>query len=211
MPTIEEIRELQKQPTDFSAFDASAYDDAQERESRYVGDEKLYVQFYRKPVLNEAESVKAGRPIHKDEVFIKIFVPGDKLSQIDRIASEQDIERFRKHYERFVAGQSQQVGTPLSSVGFIPATLVEDLKYFNVHTVEQLASVSDAVAQKISGLQSFKQKAQAYLDATNSPEKLVERAREQVAAEVMGELRKRDQELAELRAQLAKMRKKQEE
>lgn len=208
MPTIEEIREAQNQPTDFSAFDASAYADALNAQApRFAGDEKLHVQFYKKPVLNEALSVQAGRPVYKEEVCIRVFIPGDKLNQIDRVADQIDIERFKQQYEKFIAGQSQAVGTPLDQVGFVPATLVEELKHFHIHTVEQLAGVSDGAAAKIAGLQAFKQRAQAYLDAMASPEKVLERAKEQVMKEVLPALQQRDQELAELRALVSKLTK----
>jgi hypothetical protein len=208
MATIDEIRAAQNTPTDFSAFDASAAEDAAAVNAhRFAGDDKLLVQFYKRPILNPALSVKEGRPIYKEEVCIRIRIPGDKLNQIDRVADSIDIERFRRHYEKFIAGQSQLVGTPLEEVGFVPAPLVEELKHFNIYTVEQLAGVSDGVAQKIAGLQSFKQKAQAYLDALGDPEKVLQRAKEQVMAEVGQELRKRDHEVAELRALISKLTK----
>lgn len=203
MPTVEEIKELQKQPTDFSSLDQDAYDNTSQ--DRFSGDGRLFVKFYKRPMLNQAESVKEGRPIYKEEVCIRIMIPGDKTNIVDRIADEIDVNRFRKQYEHFVANLTQTVGTLLSEVGFIPASLVEELKYYHIETVEQLAGLSDGSAQKIPGIQKYKQKAQAYLDAMSDPEKVLERAKEEARKEIAAELQKRDKELAELRAQIAKV------
>ena len=79
-----------------------------EDQPRYALDSKLHVQFYLRPVMSQRESEDAGRPIYHDVEHVRILVPGDKLSQIDRVASSDDKARFAEHYAKFKAGQGQE-------------------------------------------------------------------------------------------------------
>jgi hypothetical protein len=139
-----------------------------ENDSRYAMDSKLYVNFYMRPVLQQTESDQANRPIFKDVEHVRIMVPGDKLSIVDRIASSDDKSRFADHYAKFSAGQAEQVvGTRLEMVPWMSRSKVEEYKYFGIITVEQLASAGDNVGQKFMGFQQDKQRAQAFLDAAS--------------------------------------------
>lgn len=131
---------------------------------RFRQDAKLYVQFYSKPRRNNTRSRIEKRPIFDNATYIKINVPGDKHNEIDRPADHVDIARFSQQYARFQKGQSQDVGIPLSVAGFLPENVIEELKHFHVRTVEQLANLSDANAQRIFGGQDLKQNAKKYLE-----------------------------------------------
>lgn len=199
--TLDELKALQAQPTDFSRFDASLYEDATRPDNaRYQHDDKLFVTFYKRPIMRMKESNEAGRPIYREEVCIKIYIPGDKTNQIDRIASEMDIERFRKQYEKFLKNEEQVVGTPLEFSGIVDAATVEELRYFNVRTVEQLAGMNDGALQKFAGGQQLKQRAQAWLDRAQSAT--------QIREDLQSELAKRDQQIEQLKRMLASQGKK---
>lgn len=177
-------------PTDWAAIpDAPGLD-----ESRFAGDERLFVQFYRKPVLHPGLSREAGRAIYKETDYIKIMVPGDKLSVIDRPIDEIDRRRFAAKYEKWLAGAGNVVeGTPLSSLPKMTPSKVEEYKFFNVHTVEQLAEAPDNVGQKFFGFQEDKRAAKAFLEIAkgNAP---IEKMNE--------ELKSRDAKIEELQAQI---------
>ncbi|MFI5224785.1 MAG: hypothetical protein ACHQX3_11205, partial [Nitrospirales bacterium] len=150
-----------------------------ENDSRFALDSKLYVQFYTRPILNGAESDAAGRPIYHDIDCVRIMVPGDKLSIVDRLASDDDKRRFADHYAKYRAGQQVQlIGTPLEQVPWLSRSKLEEYKYFGIHSVEQLADASDSVGQKFPGFHSDKDKAIKFIEeasGTNTRIKELER------------------------------------
>jgi len=134
---------------------------------RFGMDTKLYVQFYSRPVLHKVKSDEAQRPVYIDVDHVKIIVPGDKLSIIDRMASEDDKRRFAAHWDKYKAGKGQDViGTRLEGVAWMSRSKVEEYKYFGVHTVEQLAEASDSVGQKFPGFFTDRDKAKKFLEQT---------------------------------------------
>lgn len=165
-------------PTDWSKVPEGVT----ENEPRFAHDNKLHVQFYSRPVLLKTESEAAERPIYKDVDHIRILVPGDKLNQIDRVASEDDIRRFAEHWAKYKAGKGNEVvGTRLEVVPWMTRSKVEEYRFFNIHTVEQLASASDEVGQKFPGFQTDKAKAQKFLEATHGTDARVKELESQVA------------------------------
>ena len=151
--------------------------------SRYAMDSKLYVQFYSRPMIQVGESNKAQRPIYADVCHIRIFVPGDKLSIVDRVASSDDTQRFAAHYAKYKAGEGNEViGTRLEVVPWMSRAKVEKYKYFQIHTVEQLAAAGDSVAHKFQGFMADKLKAQQYLDQTTGTDARVAALEAQLAA-----------------------------
>jgi predicted RecB family nuclease len=114
-----------------------------------------------------------------------------------------DLKRFASRYGLFKQGKSeQQVGTPLKLLPWMPEARVEEYTHFKIHTVEQLATASDAIAQNFMGFQTDKQKAQDYLDAAN---------RGVNAQELEDKLSSRDDEIEILKKQMAVMMAGQEE
>lgn len=163
-------------------------------ESRFADDHRLYVTFSRKPKLMAHASREAGRAIYKEVDFIRIMVPGDKLTVIERELDEIDRRRFSARYEKWLAGAGNAIeGTPLASLPKMTPAKVEEYKFFNVHTVEQLAAAPDSLGQKFMGFNGDKQAAQAFIELAkgNAP---IEKMNE--------ELKTRDAQIEELRAQV---------
>lgn len=142
-------------------------DAVQEDTGRYAMDNRLHVQFYSRAVPQSKLSEEAGRPIFADVDHVRIMTPGDKLNIIDRIASEDDKQRFAGHWEKYQGGRGEEIiGTRLEVVPWMTRSKVEEYKFFNLHTVEQLAHASDSVGSKFPSFHSDKQKAQQFLEAT---------------------------------------------
>ena len=134
--------------------------------ARFAKDDHLFVKFHTQPLHNQKKSAEAGRPIYDDREYVSIMVPGDKCSIIDRPASPEDIQRFPKHYERFKTNAADQsTGTPLEHWPSLTRSQVEEMKYFGVHTVEQLAGMADTQTQQFRGMNTLRTKAQQFLDA----------------------------------------------
>jgi hypothetical protein len=139
-----------------------------DNDQRFAADNKLYVQFYSRPIINGAESNVAGRPIYHDIDCVRIMVPGDKLSIVDRLASDDDKQRFADRYAKYVAGQQiQLVGTPLEQVPWMSRSKVEEYKYFGIHSIEQLSEASDSVGQKFPGFYQDREKAKKFIEAAS--------------------------------------------
>jgi len=135
------------------------------------GDEHLLVVFRLDIIKDEEKSVTEGRPIFRDVDWIKIYIPGDKTTVIDHPAYESDRLRFPQQYARYKQGlkeEEQQVGTPLKEWPLVTRSQVEELKFFNLHMVEQIADVADSVKLKVPGLVSLSQQARIWLDRTKA-------------------------------------------
>jgi len=160
------------------------------------GDKNLIVRFYVEAVKNNFQSEKAGRPIYQDVEFVEIMTPGDRNSNVVRKVSDNDKNRFPAQYERFKQNQEMaEDGTPIEQWSMISPSQVQELKHFNIRTVEHVAGLSDAQAKScgILGMDRLVVKAKAYLSAAEDsalPQKLA------------GDLAQRDLEIAELRDQV---------
>lgn len=170
-----QVEQLQNStPTNWATFDQQLGEQPDANAGRFAMDGKLHVRFYSKPKYNPDKSAEANRPIYEDTVYVEIMMPGDKNNIIQRPAlSMRDDLRFPKHYEQFQKGQAEQmVGTPLKVLPFLSEAQVEELAWFKIRTVEQLADLSDTV--NFMGASEMKRKAKKYLDAINGTSALVE-------------------------------------
>lgn len=128
-------------------------------------DDKLIVQFYDRPVIDQAKSDAEGRPIFHEACYVRIITPGDKDNIVDRPMWEKHDEmRFPKAWERYQKKLGDKFeGTPLDQWPPMTRTQVLEFKYFNIFTVEQLANVPDSIGQKFMGIGMLKKKAADFL------------------------------------------------
>jgi hypothetical protein len=158
------------------------------------GDEALFVRFRMHPVKDDAATKEAGRPMFKNVEFVTISGPGDKFNQIDRPASLYDKRRFRRQYQALKANaEDTGSGTPLSKWPLIDAAQVMELKYFSVHTVEQLALMPDGNIPNVGNISHLKKNAVDFLALAKGNAPLVQ---------MRGELEKRDQMLSAMQVQM---------
>lgn len=163
-------------------------------------DEALLVKFLIKPRLDEDESNKQGRPIYRDVEYVDIRVPGSP-DNVCRPATARDKERFPRHYAAFknrVSDVEYVEGTLLAEWPMVNRSQVEELAFFGIKTVEQLAACSDANGQALMGFNGLKQKANEWLAAAKEGAALLE---------MRAELKRRDAEIAELRGMVESMQK----
>ena len=165
---------------------------------RDAGDDGLWVAFSMESHYSDTKTRDNGRPVFEMAEYIKIMVPGDATSIVFRPVRPGDIERFPKHYESFKLGQTQVQGTPLKGWPHITPAQVDELAFFKVQTVEQLAAISDGNCQRYLGLSELRKKAQDYLEQLKS---------EAPMQKVQAELHKRDETIEALMQQLAEAQK----
>ncbi|TBY54529.1 hypothetical protein E0H59_13665 [Rhizobium leguminosarum bv. viciae] len=127
----------------------------------------IFAQFSLEPVEQTFLSEKEGRPIFADKEFIRIMIAGDKHSEVYREATENDKTRFHEIYSRFKDGmkdRDQIVGTPLAQWPFLKPSQIREFEAINIFTVEQLASLSDTMKQRVGmGANEIVAAAAAYL------------------------------------------------
>lgn len=143
-------------------FDVNEFNGDRSREA----DKALLVKFFMKPREDQTASKREGRPIFKEVEYIDIKIPGDRAGGICRPATDQDRNRFPEHYRRFkqrVEGGDVNTGTPLAEWPVISRSMCEELAFFHVRTVEQLATMSDTQAGKFMGLYQIREKARLWL------------------------------------------------
>ncbi len=161
------------------------------------GDEQLLVKFFWHPEQDAEATAKEGRPIFVEKEYIQIQVPGQKDNIVVQPAFQEDKDRFPRHYAAFKNKDEMPViGTPLEQWPRITRAQVEELRYFNILTVEQLAELSDANAQNFRAIQALKREAKAYVDEAKGNAPL---------AKMAEELEARDNEIASLRQQMMEM------
>lgn len=162
----------------------------------------LFVQFYMHPAHDIKESDKQGRPIYQEKEYVRIMVPGDKSSIIERPirlghTPSHDNNKFPLEYARFKQNEEQVLtGTMLSEWPVMSRSRVKELEFFNVFTVEQLAGMSDANIQNFRGLSDSRSKAIAFLESAKEGAPLVT---------MQAKLAKRDDELDALRNQVEEL------
>jgi len=159
----------------------------------------LYAVFYPHAVQNETKSNEEGRPIYEDRDYIRIMVPGDKSSIIERPVRfgptpMHDNNRFSREFALYKQGADEQlVGTPLSEWPVISRSQCKELEFFNVRTVEQLAEMPDTAAQNFVGVGQLREVAKRFIDQAKEGAPLIQ---------MQAELSSRDDQIQALQDQL---------
>ena len=134
-------------------------------------DSRLAVKFEKREVQDMLRTLEENRPIFKEVVFIKIAVPGDALTEIDRPMYDSDKNRFPIQWASYLNRQGNEQnysGTSLKEWPLITSSQAEELRGLKFHTVESIAMATDQAIQKIGMLAgmspySFREKAQSFL------------------------------------------------
>lgn len=124
-----------------------------------------FVQFYDDVIELKAESEKQGRPIFKEVAHIRKTTPGDPSNIVERVAKEFDIQQHPREWEQYKRQTATAThGTPLEQWPQVTRAQVKECKYYEVHTVEQLAELSDMHCQNMGmGVRDLREKAKVYL------------------------------------------------
>jgi uncharacterized coiled-coil protein SlyX len=167
-------------------------------------DRALLVKFYTAPLKNEERTLEEGRPIFDDVDMIEIRVRGTKDNIVNRPVRADDKVRFREAWRHHQDGEKAvQSGTPLAQWPVMATSQVEEMKYLGFVTVEQIAEANDSVVSSITGLQTLKNKAKAFIEFSKGAAP-IEKLQTQLAdsANVVETLQR---QLAETQAALTKL------
>lgn len=162
-------------------------------------DALLSVTFYSKPIQNNFESTRQGRPIFADSDMVRIMTPGNQLNIIDTLAREEHKQRFPIQWARYQNKSGEQlVGTPVDQWPPLTRAQAEELKGLKFFTVEQIAGCSDEQAQRMGMMgPTLRKQAAAWLAKASDMSLVTAQA---------AELKKRDDELAAMKAEMAELR-----
>lgn len=169
-------------------------------------DSRLYVEFTMEAIHQTAKSEEEGRPIFKDVPHVRIHFPGDRTKQIFRpVKFEDDMQgpadprRFPNQWKAFEAQQEQvQTGTPIEQWGPLTKSQAMEFKAMHIHTVEQLAGVSDANLGWL-GARELRDKAIAWLAQADGGKEVGRLTAENAALKSdMEDLKRQVRELASL-------------
>lgn len=140
----------------------------------WAQDASLHVRFEKHAELDSYQTFKQGRKIFREEVYVRILMPANRLNEIFRKVTDEDRARFPRQFRAFLDNaEVLQIGTPLREIPNISAAQVLELKHLKVDTVEQLAGMADTTAQLLgTGGVDLKQRAIKFLDRTANSEEL---------------------------------------
>ena len=175
-------------------------------------DDRLSVKFYKKTLKDEFKSKLENRPIFYEADFVKIHVPGSQLFDIDTFVNDTHKQRFPRQWAHYLNTQkvegSLTLGTPIAEWPLISRSMAEELKAVGFHTVDSIATASDAQLQSIgmkAGMQphAFREKAQRWLQQAKQGASVESDAAEKEALKAENAATK--EALAQLQAQMAEL------
>lgn len=140
----------------------------------------LHIEFFTEPKQDKRRSKEEGRPIYKDEEFVRIKFVGDPKRELVAPAKDKFrrapeggyltyADAYPRHYEAFKKGQELiGEGTPLAELPFLTEAKRAELKALNIHTAEALAHLDGANLQRLKmGGRDLKNQAQAWIEKAN--------------------------------------------
>jgi hypothetical protein len=123
-------------------------------------------EFFMEAVRDGRASLDAGRDIFSERERVKIIIPGMIASVLVAEVNDDHRQRWPQQYAAFKAGQEAPVtGTPLEEWPILNRAAIAELKHLQIHTVEELAALSDIAVQHIGmGGQILRERARGWLD-----------------------------------------------
>jgi hypothetical protein len=164
-------------------------------------DEVLHVEFYDHAALDSWKTNQTGIKTYKEACpFVRISIPGNPHSMIERAADNRDTQRFPRQWLYFqmqtgkIANAENVPGWQLDQWDELEGEQVRNLKHLRFYTVEQIAGANDAQIQGIGmGGQGLREKAKRALAERNG-------------AAVNLEVKARDEKIASLEAEMQEIK-----
>lgn len=161
-------------------------------------DEQLVVAFYPYSQLNKFKSNQEGKPVYETKDFVSISHPGESMNVVKREATENDKRRFARHWAMYQQGKNQVPdGIPLALLFPSSPHIVETLRGYNIHVIEQLANLSAHGIGSIGmGAQEWVNGAKRYMERAD---KGVDHHKFETA------MAEKDREIATMKRQIAEL------
>lgn len=112
-----------------------------------------------------AKSEAAGHAVYEDLVMVHVQQPGD-MQPVSRAFRPDDAKRWPDQWRAYQEGKAAPIdGTPLSILFPASPSMVKNLESVGIHTIEQLADVTDTGLGNIPMGLTLRDKAKAFLAA----------------------------------------------
>jgi hypothetical protein len=160
----------------------------------FLTSENSYIRFEWGKAQNNYRSEKAGHPVFDDVLFGYVSSPGQKKSTVayelirkdaegkERRISAHAWEKYGNQIETFLSkGGGGNIGTPIDNLPEVSQNQKDHLKSLNVHTIEALASLSDAGLSNI-GMGARDLQARAVYYVNHSKNKASEEERKKLSS-----------------------------
>lgn len=162
-------------------------------------------RFYVRPVQNNFRTQLLGRPIFDDIEYVEVVIPGNRGTVMDTPVRDEHRQRWPRQYAAFKESAAQvEHGTPLAEWGGVTRSQAEELKFFHIHTVENLAGLDDTGLQKAVAQGGFqlRERAQRFLEqaAGSEPANALAAKVDEQAAMIEQFQKERDAMMARLQA-----------
>ena len=151
---------------------------------------RLSATFFLEAVEDPDQSAAQGRPIFREEEWVRIMVPGDKDNIVVRTVRPIDKELYAAQYAAFKNRQEQPVvGTPLDKIPFLSKARVLEFQALGLKTAEQIRDMSDTLAAKFMDAHGIRKRIGDFLVAA---------AEGAPVEKLQAELAERDAKIAQL-------------
>ena len=129
---------------------------------------RLSATFFLEAVEDPDQSAAQGRPIFREEEWVRIMVPGDKDNIVVRTVRPIDKELYAAQYAAFKNRQEQPVvGTPLDKIPFLSKARVLEFQALGLKTAEQIRDMSDTIAAKFMDAHGIRKRIGDFLIAAS--------------------------------------------
>lgn len=109
----------------------------------FGSDASLYVEFYRGSMLNGPASREAGTPIYRPVDMVRVIQPGER-DVAEHLATVEYQRRWPIQWAAYQQDRKQMAdGTPLDVLFPAQPETVATLKAAHIHTIQQLAAITD--------------------------------------------------------------------
>ena len=127
-------------------------------------DDKALVRFYMKPVKGPVNPI-TGVATWTEKEYYETVVPGSR-DTINQPVTEITKQKYPMQYAKWKQNASTEgvTGTFISEVTWISRAQAEELAYFGVKTLEQLAAAPDTLCQKQIGMYDLRRKAISFIE-----------------------------------------------
>lgn len=127
-------------------------------------DDKALVRFYMKPVKGPVDPV-TGSVSWTEKEYYETVVPGSR-DTINQPVTNITKSKYPMQYAKWKSNGSTEgvTGTFISEVTWISRSQAEELAYFGVKTLEQLAAAPDTLCQKQVGMYELRRKAISFIE-----------------------------------------------
>ena len=152
--------------------------------------------FTTRPKHMPAKSEAAGHPVYEDITMVNVQQPGD-MNPVTREYRPGDERRWPEAWAAYQEGRKAPVdGTPVSILFPASPAMVHNLEGVGVHTIEQLASVTDTGLGNIPMGLTLRDKAKAFLDARDGADGF---------NKLQAQLERKDEQMRSMQMQMTEM------